>query len=86
MDDGNLAPGEPWIVGGSMWFVSLEGTESGYNGFTIGYQTREKLETRDMETAAADFLANDVQSLKSTGEFDDLQSSVNLLLQTLKPF
>lgn len=86
MDDGALAPGEPWIVGGSMWFVSLEGMKSEYNGFTIGYQTREKLETRDMDTAAADFLANDVQSLKSTGEFDDLQSGVNLLLQTLKPF
>lgn len=85
-DDGGFAPGEPWIVGGFMWFVSLEGTGSEYNGLTIGYQTREKLETRNMDMEAADFLANDVQSLKTTGEFDDLQSGVNLLLQTLKPF
>ena len=84
-DDGDFtAPGEPWIAGGFMWFVSLEGAEGVYNGFTIGYQMREALETWDMDAAAIDFLTNNVQNLKSTSEFKDLQSGVDLVLKTLE--
>ena len=80
---------EPEIVGGFIWFVSLEGYDSVYDGFQLNYQMTEPLKDEGLfheqgtEGIAQDFF-DSVLEIKSNEDYKEFEQAALRLLSSVK--
>lgn len=79
------------IVGGLIWFISLEGFDTEYNGFWLHYQVSDGdddlVHGIYMEDAAEDYLNNSIlEGIKQTEDYVEFEVALRALLSSIEKF